>query len=114
MAEAGDDLDLGLGRGGPAAPAGLDVFAMGRDVRFACADELGPGGVALSTGLIVTVAFQSFKARRPLTIIFSAALAGLFVVSLFDHYLWTLAPGRLLAGTMLGLWAGQLNDERGR
>jgi hypothetical protein len=62
----------------------------------------------------VTVAYQSVKARRPLTIIFSAALAGLFAVSLFDHYLWTLAPGRLLAGTMLGLWAGQLNDERSR
>jgi O-antigen ligase len=76
--------------------------------------ELGLGGVVVLTGLLVTVAYQSVKARRPLTIIFSAALAGLFAVSLFDHYLWTLAPGRLLAGTMLGLWAGQLNDERSR
>jgi O-antigen ligase len=74
--------------------------------------ELGLGGMIALAGLMVTIAFRSVKARRPLAIIFSAALAGLFVVSLFDHYLWSLAPGRLLAGTMLGLWAGQLNDER--
>jgi hypothetical protein len=74
--------------------------------------ELGPGGVIALTGLGIMVAFRTFKARRPLTIIFSAILAGLFVVSLFDHYLWTLAPGRLLAGTMLGLWAGQVYNER--
>jgi O-antigen ligase len=73
--------------------------------------ELGPGGLVVLAGLAVTVAFKSVKARRPLAILFSAALAGLFVISLFDHYLWTLAPGRILAGTVLGLWAGQVNDE---
>jgi len=74
--------------------------------------ELGLGGVIALAGLVMTIAVRSFKAHRPLTIIFSAALAGLFAVSFFDHYLWTLAPGRLLAGTVLGLWAGQANDER--
>jgi O-antigen ligase len=74
--------------------------------------ELGPGGLIALVGLATTVAFKSFKARRPLTILFSATLAGLFALSFFDHYLWTLAPGRLLAGTILGLWAGQVHDER--
>jgi O-antigen ligase len=74
--------------------------------------ELGFGGVIALMGLMGTVMLKAIKARRPLTIIFSAALAGLFAVSFFDHYLWTLAPGRLLAGTMLGLWAGQVHDER--
>jgi hypothetical protein len=76
--------------------------------------ELGFGGLIVGAGLMVTIAVRSFKVRRPLAIIFSAALAGLLAVSLFDHYLWTLAPGRLLAGTMVGLWAGQVKDERGR
>jgi hypothetical protein len=29
------------------------------------------------------------------------------VISLFDHYLWTLAPGRLMLGLVIGLFAGQ-------
>jgi O-antigen ligase len=74
--------------------------------------ELGLGGGIALAGLAVTVAIRAIKAHRPLAIIFSAALAGLFAISLFDHYLWTLAPGRLLAGTVLGLWAGQVNDGR--
>lgn len=75
--------------------------------------ELGLAGVIALTGLGATVAVNAFKARRPLTIIFSAALAGLFAISLFDHYLWTLAPGRLLFASVLGLWAEQVKDERG-
>lgn len=73
--------------------------------------ELGPAGLLALVGLVVTVAFRSFQVRKPLAIVFSAALAGLFAISLFDHYLWTLAPGRLLVGTLLGLWAGQVRDE---
>jgi len=75
--------------------------------------ELGFGGVVSLLGLVVAVTHRSFKARRPLTILFSAALAGLFAISLFDHYLWTLAPGRILFAAMLGLWSGQVRDERG-
>jgi hypothetical protein len=75
--------------------------------------ELGPAGIAVLTGLGLTVGINSLKARRPLTVIFSAALAGIFVLALFDHYLWTLAPGRILFASVLGLWAGQVNDERG-
>jgi len=73
--------------------------------------ELGLGGMIALLGLFATVVVTSFRARRPLTILFSAALAGLFVISLFDHYLWTLAPGRMLFATVLGLWSGQVQDE---
>jgi hypothetical protein len=75
--------------------------------------ELGLGGLVAVSGLVLTIAIRSFKIRRPQAIVFSAALAGLFVVSLFDHYLWTLAPGRMLFAAMLGLWSGQVHDERG-
>ncbi len=43
---------------------------------------------------------------------FFAVLAGVFVSGLFDHFLWTLAPGWVLLGILLGLWAGQtMNSE---
>jgi hypothetical protein len=29
------------------------------------------------------------------------------VISLFDHYFWTLAPGRLMLGLVIGLFVGQ-------
>jgi O-Antigen ligase len=75
--------------------------------------ELGIFGLLTLIGLVATVVIRSFRARRPLTILFSAVLAGLFLVSFFDHYLWTLAPGRLLFASVLGLWSGQVRDERG-
>jgi hypothetical protein len=33
------------------------------------------------------------------------------VISLFDHYLWTIAPGRVMLGLALGLWAGQVAHD---
>ena len=41
-------------------------------------------------------------------IVTSALLAGLGVITLLDHYLWSLAPGRMLFGLALGLWQGQV------
>jgi len=73
--------------------------------------ELGPGGLVALAGIAISVVVRSFKARGRRAIIFSAALAGLLIISLFDHYLWTLAPGRLLFASTLGLWAGQVSDE---
>jgi hypothetical protein len=32
---------------------------------------------------------------------------GLCVISLFDHYLWTLAPGRVMLALVIGLFVGQ-------
>jgi O-antigen ligase len=74
--------------------------------------ELGIAGVIVLGGLAVVVVMATLKARNLAAIVLSAALMGLFVITLFDHYLWTLAPGRLLLISMLGLWAGQVRwDE---
>jgi hypothetical protein len=51
--------------------------------------------------------FHLFKTQNPRAILAGAALAGLGVISLFDHYLWTLAPGRLMLGLVTGLFVGQ-------
>jgi hypothetical protein len=47
------------------------------------------------------------KTQNPNVILAGATLAGLAVISLFDHYLWTLAPGRLMLGLVIGLFVGQ-------
>jgi O-antigen ligase len=73
--------------------------------------ELGIVGLVIEAGLILVILVTSLKARQPVAIILSAGLIGLLAVSLFDHYLWTIAPGRVLLATMLGLWAGQVYDE---
>lgn len=80
-------------------------------VPLLAASELGIGGVVLLGGLAATLATGALKARRPAAIVLSAALLGLLAASLFDHYLWTLAPGRLLLATLLGLWAGQVRAD---
>lgn len=96
--------------------------------------ELGMGGMVLLYGLAVVVAagwggpgerLSEFRAWRPAVlpvtgwgtsarspaVVFHAALLGLAAAALFDHYLWTLAPGRVLFATLLGLWAGQVRCE---
>ena len=70
--------------------------------------ELGVGAVILLVGLGGAIFTRLRRAHQPVNIIFAAALVGIFVASLFDHYFWTLAPGRLLFGMMLGLWAGSV------
>ena len=75
------------------------------------ASELGIVGLLLVTGLFTTIAANIFKARTPKAILAGAALTGLGIVSLFDHYLWTLAPGRIMLGLALGLWAGQASHD---
>ncbi len=73
--------------------------------------ELGIAGAVILAGLGISILHGSLRAHRPLAVIFSAALIGLCVTALFDHYLWTLAPGRMLLGLMLGLWAGQVKQD---
>jgi O-antigen ligase len=73
--------------------------------------ELGIVGLILMIGLFISIAWNIFKARSPQAILASATLTGLGVISLFDHYLWTIAPGRLLLGLALGLWAGQVAHD---
>lgn len=75
------------------------------------ASELGLPGLVLVLGLALIVARSLVKARRPEAILAGAVLAGLGVTALLDHYWWTLAPGRVLMGVVLGLWAGQLKQD---
>jgi hypothetical protein len=76
--------------------------------------ELGAGGLLILGGLAVSVALTARRMRTPAGRLLTLALLGLAVISMFDHYFWTLAPGRLLAACLLGLWAGQVNfDEPG-
>ncbi len=76
--------------------------------------ELGLVGLVIVLGLIVIVMHQSWRARSQIQILLSAALFGVACTGLFDHYLWTLAPGRLLLAALLGLWASQakVNETR--
>jgi hypothetical protein len=70
--------------------------------------ELGLGGGLLLAGMVGAGVLQAWRTNQPEAVLFSAALVGLGVTGLFDHYLWTLAPGRVLLGAVLGLWAGQV------
>jgi O-antigen ligase len=74
--------------------------------------ELGMVGLLILIALVIRIAVGMFRVRTPQAILVSATLAGLGVIGLFDHYLWSLAPGRIMLGIALGLWAGQvLQDE---
>jgi O-antigen ligase len=75
------------------------------------ASELGIGGIVLMGGWAFVMIVGWLRMRRPLATVFGVVLMGLAVVSLFDHYLWTLAPGRLMFVTVLGLWAGQMKAQ---
>ena len=72
--------------------------------------ELGIGGFFILIGLGFTLLLGFIRAKQPTSIILGAALVGLCIASLFDHYLWSLAPGRMLIGLMLGLWLGQMHN----
>lgn len=71
--------------------------------------ELGVPGVA-ALGLLLAAVVGRLWRRRWVAgtpeVMLGAALAGMLVVGLFDHYWWTMPPARLLLVTVLGLWAG--------
>jgi O-antigen ligase len=74
--------------------------------------ELGILGFVLLLAMVVSIAKSFLQNKNSKAIIIGALLSGLAVISLFDHYLWTLAPGRLMLGFTLGLWEGQIaRDE---
>ena len=73
--------------------------------------ELGIIGLLLIISLFISIALTVFKAKSLQAILASATLTGLGVISLFDHYLWTIAPGRIMLGLALGLWAGQIAHD---
>ncbi len=69
--------------------------------------ELGLPGLVLVVVLFISFLYRLFKTQNPNAILAGAALAGLGFIVLFDHYLWTLAPGRVMLGLMIGLFVGQ-------
>jgi len=73
--------------------------------------ELGVVGSILVIGLFISIGLNIYKGKSPKTILTNAVLAGFGLISLFDHYLWALAPGRMMLGLALGLWAGQVSHD---
>lgn len=73
--------------------------------------ELGIPGLLLVIALSISFIYRLFKAQDPNAILAGATLAGLGVISFFDHYFWTLAPGRLMLGLVIGLFVGQGIDH---
>jgi O-antigen ligase len=69
--------------------------------------ELGIPGLLLVLALLISFLYRLFKSKDQNAILAGATLTGLGVISMFDHYLWTLAPGRLMLGLMIGLFVGQ-------
>jgi hypothetical protein len=69
--------------------------------------EMGIPGLLLVAFLFIAFASRLFKAKNPNAILAGAVLTGLCFVGLFDHYLWTLALGRLMLGLVIGLFVGQ-------
>jgi O-antigen ligase len=76
------------------------------NVALLALSELGLPGALLLAALLIAFAVGALRARHPLAILASAMGAALLVAALFDHYLWTVAPGRDLLWWVLGLWAG--------
>lgn len=75
------------------------------------AAELGAAGLVVAGGLALAVVRDARKAKTPVAIVFSAAALAVLAVSLFDHYFWTLAPGRTLFAALLGVWQGQMRRD---
>jgi len=77
------------------------------NVLLLAAAELGLPGLVLVVALLISFFYRLFKTQNPNAILAGAMLTGLCAISLFDHYLWTLAPGRLMLGLVIGLFVGQ-------
>ncbi|MGE5641518.1 MAG: O-antigen ligase family protein, partial [Byssovorax cruenta] len=75
------------------------------------AAELGLLGVSLLIALCFAAAKMIVRSKSPAAILAGALVTGLGMINLFDHYFWTLAPGRLMLGLALGLWAGQVAND---
>jgi O-antigen ligase len=73
--------------------------------------ELGIPGLFLVIAFFGSFAYRLSKAYHRESILAGATLAGLSIIGLFDHYLWTLAPGRVMLGLAVGLFVGQDIDH---
>jgi O-antigen ligase len=72
------------------------------------AAELGIFGIYFVFIITVMIGRRILQGTEPRAILSGALLTGFGMISLFDHYLWTLAPGRILLALALGLWMGQV------
>ena len=75
--------------------------------------ELGIVGGLLFVGLAAIIVVYAVRALSSKTIVFSATMVGLGVIAMLDHYLWTLAPGRMILSLTLGILAGQVRLHEG-
>lgn len=83
------------------------VIEPAHDILLLAGAELGIPGLLLVSALFISFVYRLFNAQNPNAILAGAILTGLGVIALFDHYLWTLAPGRLMLGLVIGLFVGQ-------
>jgi len=70
--------------------------------------ELGIFGLILLIAIVIMIGKTFLQSNNPNVILVGALLGGLGVIGMLDHYFWTLAPGRLMLGLVLGLWEGQV------
>jgi O-antigen ligase len=70
--------------------------------------ETGLGGGAAAAAFGLALLWTAWRGRGldAARSILAAGLLGLCVLALFDHYLWSLAPGRLWAALAVGVFAG--------
>jgi hypothetical protein len=78
------------------------------NVPLLLAAELGTAGLILILAMSVSMIREIFNSKSPRAVLAGAMVTGLGVISLFDHYLWSLAPGRVMLGLAIGLWMGQV------
>jgi hypothetical protein len=83
------------------------VIEPAHNISLLAGAELGIPGLLLVIVLFISFLYRLFKTQNPNAILAGAILTGLGVISLFDHYLWTLAPGRIMLGLVIGLFVGQ-------
>jgi O-antigen ligase len=69
--------------------------------------ELGIVGLVLLLVVFLSIAREFLATKRINLILIGALLAGMSTITLFDHYFWSLAPGRMMLGLTFGLWLGQ-------
>jgi O-antigen ligase len=73
--------------------------------------ELGIVGFLLLAWIAIAIGRGIYRTQQPKAILVGAVLAGITVISLLDHYLWTLAPGRVMLALAIGLWLGQTTHD---